>query len=58
VLVDSDIVLLFRPMEEREGEDKDSRGGWRNTSVPACKISVFATSSRCQGRSEMSMLWL
>ena len=32
VLVDSD-ALLFRPMEEREGEDGDGGDGWRNTSV-------------------------
>ena len=39
VLVDSDVIVLLRPMEEREGEDRDGGGSWRNTLVFTMTLS-------------------
>ena len=39
VRVDSDVILILRLMEEREGEDGDGENGWRNTSVFAMILS-------------------
>ena len=39
VLVYSDGVLLLRPIEESEGEDRNGKGSWCNTSVFTLSLS-------------------